>query len=239
MADSPPTPNDAIKAGEGDFIERLLAGPVDPELSPRDLALLRAHLNQPVSLAQRRREARAEGRLETAQRRKKLELIYNFNRYLQAESPDAIESESGPADRQTIKADARTEANSGPLASNPAAMPKKTKERGDDHAVIRLLSVYTNGLADERLGRVGNVLNDDKLSMDEKLWKIDVLMPIPPTVSAAKLGKALGVSKTAVQKTTWYLQKCKGQKDNEIGRRQEQHRQRGQQYEPDRQSDDD
>jgi len=57
MADSPPTPNDAIKAGEGDFIERLLAGPDDPELSPRDLALLRAHLNQPVSLAQSQREA--------------------------------------------------------------------------------------------------------------------------------------------------------------------------------------
>jgi hypothetical protein len=75
--------------------------------------------------------------------------------------------------------------------------------------------------------------------VDEKLWKIDALMPIPPTVSAAKLGKALGVSKTAVQNTTWYIQNRKGQKDNEIGRRREQHRQRGQQYEGDRQPDND
>ena len=73
----------------------------------------------------------------------------------------------------------------------------KTNERGDDQAAIRLLSVFTDGLADERLNKAGSVLDDDKLTVDEKLWKIDVLMPIPPAVSAAKLGKVLGVSKTA------------------------------------------
>ena len=80
-------------------MERLLAGPDDAELSPRSLALLRTHLNQPVFLAQIQREARSEGRSETAQRRNKLKLIYNFNRYLWAESPAAIESE--PADPST------------------------------------------------------------------------------------------------------------------------------------------
>jgi len=121
MADSPPTPNDAIKAGEGDFIERLLAGPIDPELSPRDLALLRAHLNQPVSLAQRRREARAEGRSKTAQRRNKLKLIRDFNRNLRAAIPDA-----DPA------ADAKDIIESLPTVVDSATMPAKTTERGDD-----------------------------------------------------------------------------------------------------------
>lgn len=118
----------------------------------------------------------------------------------------------------------------------PPAATKTTRstEPGNDHAAFRLLNVFTNGLADERLGRAGNVLNDDSLTVDEKLWKIDALMPIPPTASAAKLGKALGVSKAAVQGTTWYIQKRKGQRGHEIGRRREQHRERSQRYEHDK-----
>lgn len=111
-------------------------------------------------------------------------------------------------------------------------------------AVIRLLSVYTNGLADERFGKAANVLDDDKLTLDEKLWKINDLMPMPPTVSAAMLGKLFtskkkpnGVSKTAIQNTKWYRVTRKGEKDNEIGRRHEQHRERAQQFERDGQRD--
>jgi putative hemolysin len=147
------------------------------------------------------------------------------------------------ADRQTIKAklaaETKDDAETRPVLADPVSPSAKTNARGEDQAAIRLLSVFTNGLADERLDKAGSVLDDDKLTVDEKLWKIDALMPIPPTVSAAKLGKALGVSKTAVQNTTWYIQNRKGQKDNEIGRRREQHRQRGQQYEGDRQPDND
>ena len=109
----------------------------------------------------------------------------------------------------------------------------------EGQAAVRLLSIFTNGLADERFDKAGDVLNDNGLTVDEKLWKIDALMPIPPTVSAAKLGKSLGVSKTAIQNSTWYVQKRKGERQNEIGRRREQHRQRGEQYEPGRIEDDD
>jgi hypothetical protein len=133
----------------------------------------------------------------------------------------------------------------GVQAPNEADAPEKRSEaRSTDGltepaaAAIRLLNAFTNGLADERLDKAANVLNNDTLTIDEKLWAIDALMPIPPTVSGAKLGKALGVSKTAIQNTTWYIQKRKGQKDNEIGRRHEQYRQRGQQYESERKRDD-
>jgi len=64
------------------FIERLLAGPNDVELTPRELAMLEAHLKQPVSLAQMQREAKA-GTKETATARNKLKLIRDFNRRLQ------------------------------------------------------------------------------------------------------------------------------------------------------------
>ena len=109
---------------------------------------------------------------------------------------------------------------------------------GDVSTAVRLLNVYTNGLADERFDKASSVL-DSNLTVDEKLWKIDELMPIPPTVSGEKLGKALGVSKTAVQNTSWYDQKRKGRKDEEIDQREDRLRQRGKTYERDRQTDDD
>ena len=154
-----------------------------------------------------------------------------------AEPPELVEE--GKENRQP--------ANGLPAEPADAALPPKESEhstergegRANDQATLRLFNIFTNGLADERLDRMRDVLNDDKLSVDDKLWKIDALIPIPPTVSAAKLGKAMGVSKTAIQKTTWYIKKRKGQKNSEIEGRQDLHRQRGQQYEFNRKEDDD
>ncbi len=109
---------------------------------------------------------------------------------------------------------------------------------GGASAAVRLLNIYTNGLADERLEKASIVLNSD-LTVDEKLWKIDELMPIPPTVSGEKLGNAFGVSKAAIQKTSWYKQKRKGRQDEEIAQRGDRLRQRGKTYERDRQAGDD
>lgn len=117
----------------------------------------------------------------------------------------------------------------GQLSGDPA---------GDASAAIRLLNVYTNGLADQRLEKASRVLDSD-VTVDEKLWKIDELMPIPP-ISAAKLGKLFtskekpeGVSKTAIQNTSWYKEKHKGRKDAEIDQREASLRQRGKTYERD------
>lgn len=52
-------------------------------------------------------------------------------------------------------------------------------------AAVRLLNVYTNGLPDERCKKACCVLDSD-LTVDEELWGIDELVPIPPAVSLAR-----------------------------------------------------
>ncbi len=119
--------------------------------------------------------------------------------------------------------------------------PKRSTERGEGReqsAARGLLSIYTNGLSDDRFEQAAIVLLSVELTLDQKLWKIDAAMPIPSNVSAAKLGKALGKSKTAIQNTSWYIQNRKGERENEIGRRREKHRERGTQPESDFVSDD-
>lgn len=89
-----PSP-DAVPTGNGDLIERLLAGPDDAELTPRELALLEAHLKQPLSLStiQRERRSSPTGDSETCNRRNKLKLIRDFNRNLQGAAPAESEAE--------------------------------------------------------------------------------------------------------------------------------------------------
>ncbi|TWU08902.1 hypothetical protein CA54_41410 [Symmachiella macrocystis] len=64
--------------------DRLLAGPDDAELSPRELALLEAVLKQPVSLPQMQRAKQTTGKSETNAKLNKLKQIRDFNRSLQA-----------------------------------------------------------------------------------------------------------------------------------------------------------
>lgn len=75
------------------------------------------------------------------------------------------------------------------------------------------------------------MLADDKLTANEKLTKIDGLMPFPPTASAEQLGNMLGVRKQAVMKTAWWRKNRRGESDEEIERRHSQHRERGKRYE--------
>ena len=82
-----------IASGDGDWIERLFAGPDAAELSAREMAMLEAYLMQPVSFSQMQQEARAAGRSETAQVRNKLKLIRDFNHNLRAINPLATHPE--------------------------------------------------------------------------------------------------------------------------------------------------
>jgi len=110
---------------------------------------------------------------------------------------------------------------------------EKGEHQSDDQVAVRLLSVFTNGLADERFERAAIVLQSDSLTVHEKLTKIDELIPFPPTVSAANLGQLVGgVSKQAVMKTEWWNHNRKGEKESEIGRRHDKHHERAKQYEP-------
>ena len=118
-----------------------------------------------------------------------------------------------------------------PDATSPEIKPTTTT---NEVAAIRLLlGVFTNGLTDARFDEAARVLENKNLSADEKLTKIDNLMPFPPTASAAKLGKLVGTSKQAVMKGDWWDQHRKGEKNSLIGRREKKHVERAKQYEQD------
>jgi alpha-amylase/alpha-mannosidase (GH57 family) len=70
-------------AHEDQFIERLPAGPIDVELSPRELAWLEAYVQQPVSFATIQQEKKPTGQSATLAGRNRLKLIRDFNRSLQ------------------------------------------------------------------------------------------------------------------------------------------------------------
>jgi hypothetical protein len=114
------------------------------------------------------------------------------------------------------------------LAVRPIQAPPPNDS---DRALIPLLRVFTNGIVDERIKRASQLLADEKLSANEKLTKIDALIPFPPTASAEQMGEMLGVTRQAVMKTDWWIQNRKGEKVNEIGRRRTQHQQRAHEYE--------
>jgi hypothetical protein len=100
-----------------------------------------------------------------------------------------------------------------------------------DDASLALLRVFTNGLADDRIGKAKLLLSDDKLTVNEKLTKIDALIPFPATASAEQLGEMLGKTKQAVLKSDWWKQNRQGEKENEIGRRRAGHKTRAEDYE--------
>ena len=195
------------------LIERLSAGPDDVELSPREMALLEAHLRQPVSFATIPQEKKATGHSPTKAARNKLKLIRDFNRRLQGQGDaNRLEKPSDPVPAVGL-AEATTAAATGSNAS------------------LALMRVFTNGIADDRIEKATRLLADDKLTVNEKLTKIDALIPFPATASAEQLGEMLGVTKQAVLKTDWWIQNRKGEKESEVGRRRDGHRKRAKSYE--------
>jgi hypothetical protein len=101
-------------AASESLIERLLAGPDDVELSPRDMALLEAHLWQPVSFATGKPGKTVTGHSATEAARNKLTLIRDFNRELR-------EQDEARPEKQTDAVPAVT--------TDPA--PKRSTARGE------------------------------------------------------------------------------------------------------------
>ena len=118
------------------------------------------------------------------------------------------------------------------ISPAPEKGPPNPPERGEGRAkLIALMRVFTNGIADDHFAQATRLLANDQLTANEKLTKIDALIPFPATASAEQLGEMLGVTKQAVLKTDWWMQQRKGEKESEIGRRREGHRKRAKSYE--------
>jgi hypothetical protein len=118
------------------------------------------------------------------------------------------------------------------VASEPQTVPNSNQGE-----IERLLSVFTDGMSDDRITRAASVLKTTNLTVNEKLSQIDEIIPLPATASADQLGSLLGVTRQAVLKSDWWIQHRKGEKASEIGRRREMHRRRAQQYDPDQRED--
>ena len=124
------------------------------------------------------------------------------------------------------------------VASQSAAdKAAQTESSADQGAVQRLLSVFTDGMSDDRITQAASVLKTTSLTVNEKLSQIDEIIPLPATASADQLGSLLGVTRQAVLKSDWWIQHRKGEKASEVGRRREVHRRRAQQYDPDQRED--
>lgn len=115
----------------------------------------------------------------------------------------------------------------------PAPAPNP-EQQCESTTLRKLLVVFTNGLSEERIRKAAFALDDNKLTANDKLTTIHSLLPFPATASTAQLGEMLGVTKQAVHNTKWWTDNRKGQKSEEINRRQALHRQRAESFEPDR-----
>ena len=116
-----------------------------------------------------------------------------------------------------------------PMPTAPATVitaPKRSTDTKTD-ALYEVFSIYTDGSSDDRFKEMARIVSNDDLTLDEKLWAIHKLIPIPSSVSAEKLGKAFGVTKAAIQKTSWYLECRKGEQTKEFSRRRGNHVERG------------
>ena len=118
-----------------------------------------------------------------------------------------------------------------PVESEQAAETAESGDEAHEHT-FALVRLFTNGVADDRIEKATRLLSISHLTVNEKLNKIDAVIPFPATASAEQLGDMLGVTKQAVLKTEWWIENRKGEKDNEIGRRRAGYQKRAKGYEP-------
>lgn len=97
--------------------------------------------------------------------------------------------------------------------------------------LLRLLSVFSDGLSDERFLQAAAILSDDKLYANDKLTNIDKIIRLPAKASAERLGKLIGVTAAAVKKTMWWQNNRYGKKAEEIESRKQRLIQQGSQFE--------
>jgi hypothetical protein len=144
----------------------------------------------------------------------------------QAASPPNVQSQ--PRSEPASPASIRTET---PVAGSTSGM-SQADLLPPSAASLALLRVFTTGLIDNRIEKAERILADQNMTVSNKLFRIDELIPFPPTASANKLAILLNVSKTAVLKSEWWQTKRAGEKADEVGRRRAQHSAKAARLEP-------
>jgi hypothetical protein len=138
---------------------------------------------------------------------------------------------SGHNEMEGIEAIATLEPNTSSAQRSTVEQPPLDANKEPLPAIWRMMNVFTDGAANVLIRRAVIVLEDETLTCNEKLIKIDSLLPFPPTASGSQLASMLGATKQAVFKTGWWKQNRKGGKRSEIARRLNLHRSRAKQRE--------
>lgn len=136
---------------------------------------------------------------------------------------DQPAGEMKPTEERSEKPDAM---HAAPEGSKPAM----GADGPTDDAYLALLRVFVGNIADDRLLQIKTIV-EGELTANCKLQKIDGLIKIPPSASAAALGEMLGITGGAVKQTSWWRSNRYGNKNKDVGRRHHKLSERGDTYE--------
>jgi hypothetical protein len=140
-----------------------------------------------------------------------------------------LEQVQALASERRAAADAEAAVDAIRGAADPSAGASDSLEEAASYAA--LLRVYTSGLSDDRIAAAAQVVANKRLSVNNKLYKLDKLLPIPPTASAAVLAELFDISKQAVIKTAWWAEHRSGEGAAKVEQRRAIHHDRAAQLE--------
>jgi hypothetical protein len=117
-----------------------------------------------------------------------------------------------------------------------APQPQANSEEAvnvDQNAWRATISIYSGGVADDRLRQVAAIVAQRELSVAERLQKIDDVLPIPASASLKDLAELFGVSREAVRTTPWWQKSRAGERELKTHQRRQRLQQRAKLCPPD------
>lgn len=169
-------PNEAKGATEqkplAELLQTLLNGPEDAELDPRDMALLGVYLAQErrrlSKLQAEAQEERETGFCQARTDRRKLSLIYNFNRRLQQTPAPTGNSTGQPGAALPKPASVAPNTDPERKGSQDSATSKRSTERGEGQAKLIAALTKHHRYAD------GSCLNSEPIGNNDLAKLADV-----------------------------------------------------------------
>jgi len=188
-----------------------------PRLSDQELAALQGWLNTRPPMA---RKVAAGTRDGATTEERMFAAVAVGGGYLDREAVNAILAAEDRIAYELALRELEAKARPGPAedASRPAEQAPLSQP---DEAAAAVLSLYSKEISDERFRQAIGVLADEQATVNERLERLDSLIPIPPSASASRIAKALRTSKAAVIQSCWWQKHRKNNDDEEFESRRE------------------
>ncbi|WP_157732119.1 hypothetical protein [Thermogutta terrifontis] len=119
------------------------------------------------------------------------------------------------------------------VGSRPGNLAAVTGDATAEPDAMRLMRIYAPDKGKECMRQLADIINDSTLNVDDKLRKLNAILPIPISASLRSLAQALGVSASAIRKTRWWKEHRTHQKEVEIEERRCRLVARGEHYDRD------